>query len=177
MENMVRILRETRLDPRFPLSRRELAALCALILDVLGLEGMPVTVKLVDDREIARLNHEFLGCEGPTNVLSFPAEEEDGEDDFLPEDDAEEVDGPDDELDEADDAEGEPAGLGELALSVDALARETDLYGQPPVAHLTRLLAHGFLHLAGYDHGEAMYDLTDAAVDRALLEYPETEER
>ncbi|MDD3311494.1 rRNA maturation RNase YbeY [Pseudodesulfovibrio sp.] len=177
MENTVRILRETRLDPRFPLSRRELAGLCALILDSLGLEGMPVTVKLVDDREIARLNHEFLGCEGPTNVLSFPAEEPD-EEEFLSEeagdaDEADDMDG----MDEADNEDGEPAGLGELALSVDALARETDLYGQPPVAHLARLLAHGFLHLAGYDHGEAMYDLTDAAVDRALLEYPETEER
>ncbi|WP_419784794.1 rRNA maturation RNase YbeY [Pseudodesulfovibrio sp.] len=155
MESAVRILRETRLDPRFPLSRHELAGLCELLLDSLGLEGLPVTVKLVDDREIARLNHAFLGCEGPTNVLSFPAEEYDGGEDAS----------------SADDGEGEAVGLGELALSVDALARETDLYGQPPIAHLSRLLAHGFLHLAGYDHGDAMYDLTDAAVDRALLEY------
>jgi len=176
MENAVRILRETRLDPRFPLSRRELADLCALILEVLGLEGLPVTVKLVDDREIARLNHEFLGCEGPTNVLSFPAEEPEEDDDLLPEEDAVEThEAEDDEA--AGGADEEMVGLGELALSVDALARETDLYGQPPVAHLARLLAHGFLHLAGYDHGDVMYDLTDAAVDRVLLEYSGTEER
>ena len=146
MEPTVRILRETRLDPRFPLSRREMDGLCAAILDTLGLAGREVTVKLVDDREIARLNSEFLGCPGPTNVLSFPAADADGEPD-------------------------EDGALGELALSVDALGREADLYGQESVAHLARLLAHGFLHLAGYDHGDVMYDMTDAAVDRALLEF------
>jgi len=146
MEETVRILRETRLDPRFPLSRRELVAFCEALLETLGLDGRPVTVKLVDDREIARLNSEFLGCYGPTNVLSFPAEDEGGERD-------------------------EEGALGEIALSVDALGRETDLYGQAPVEHLARLLAHGFLHLAGYDHGDDMYGLTDAAVDRALLEF------
>lgn len=142
------ILRETALDPAFPLSRQELSGLGAMILETLGLEEGKVTVRLVDDREIARLNREFLHCTGPTNVLSFPAGEVSG-------------DGEDDDA----------HFLGELALSVDALSRETVLYGQLPVAHLTRLLAHGILHLAGYDHGDAMYAMTDAAVDRALLEY------
>ena len=153
MADGLRILRETRLDPRFPLSRQELAALGEIILETLGLKGSAVTVRLVDDREIARLNSEFLHCVGPTNVLSFPAGEDPG----------------------SGGAESEDDGnfLGELALSVDALAREAALYGQPPAAHLTRLLAHGILHLAGYDHGDDMYALTDAAVDRILLEYPE----
>lgn len=149
MPGTVTVIRETRLDPRFPLSRQELTELSAVIMDSLGLEDDSFMLKLVDDREIARLNAEFMGCVGPTNVLSFPA----GEDD--------------DELVETDD----PIYLGELALSVDALGREATLYGQPPVAHLARLLAHGILHLAGYDHGDEMYDLTDAAVDRVLLEY------
>jgi len=42
--------------------------------------------------------------------------------------------------------------------------REAFLYGQDPVAHLTRLLAHGFLHLSGLDHGPLMEALTEAAV-------------
>ena len=148
----LRILRETRIDPRFPLSRQELAGLGDVILETLGLEGSAVTVRLVDDREIARLNHEFLNCIGPTNVLSFPAGEPSNDDGS---------------------GEDEENFLGELALSVDALARETALYGQPPAAHLTRLLSHGILHLAGYDHGDEMYALTDAAVDRILLECSE----
>jgi probable rRNA maturation factor len=141
---------ETRLDPRFPLSRHELGALTEVVLDALDLVGKTFSLKLVDDREIARLNQEFLGCTGPTNILSFPADVEDGGADH--------------------DVDGSTAFLGELALSVDALGRETDLYGQDPVEHLVRLLAHGLLHLAGYDHGDEMNALTDGAVDRVVLE-------
>jgi probable rRNA maturation factor len=150
----VEIIRETRIDPGFPLSRSELRELAATLLDALGLDGRTFELKLVDDREIARLNSEFLGCTGPTNILSFPAH------------DAGEAGG---EIGEP----GDQAFLGELALSVDALARETDLYGQLPLEHLARLLAHGLLHLAGFDHGEVMFDMTDAAVDRVLDEYAE----
>lgn len=145
----VTVVRETRLDPRFPLSGSELRALCGTLLDALGLSGRTFSLKLVDDREIARLNREFLGCTGPTNILSFPAR------------DPGELGDPDEDLEF----------LGELALSVDTLAREADLYGQAPLVHLARLLAHGILHLAGFDHGEIMFDMTDAAVDRALLEH------
>jgi probable rRNA maturation factor len=152
----VDIVKETRLDPRFPLSRSELGELSAILLEALGLDGRTFELKLVDDREIARLNREFLGCTGPTNILSFPAH------------DAEEADAAG-EVGEP----GEQTFLGELALSVDALARETDLYGQLPLEHLARLLAHGLLHLAGFDHGEVMFDMTDAAVDRVLDEYAE----
>ncbi|OIQ51946.1 Endoribonuclease YbeY [Pseudodesulfovibrio hydrargyri] len=159
----VEIIRETRLDPRFPLSRSELGRLAAILLEALGLEGRTFELKLVDDREIARLNSEFLGCTGPTNILSFPARDAD-EADY-----AEDADGPGGEVGEP----GDQAFLGELALSVDALARETDLYGQAPLEHLARLLAHGLLHLAGFDHGEIMFDMTDAAVDRVLDEYAE----
>ncbi|WP_338667277.1 rRNA maturation RNase YbeY [Pseudodesulfovibrio methanolicus] len=154
----VEIVRETRLDPRFPLSRSELGALAAILLDALGLTGRTFELQLVDDREIARLNREFLGCTGPTNILSFPAH--DSEDPGK--DGSGEVGEP-----------GDQTFLGELALSVDALARETDLYGQAPLEHLARLLAHGLLHLAGFDHGEVMFDMTDAAVDRVLDEYAE----
>jgi len=147
MSGQINIISETRLDPRFPLSRNELTELAVILLDSLELAESSFFIKLVDDCEIARLNKKYLGCSGPTNVLSFPADSEDSmgkEDDVF---------------------------IGELALSVDALAREADLYGQPPTVHLARLLAHGILHLAGYDHGDEMYDLTDAAVDRVLLEY------
>ncbi len=152
MAGTITVIRETRILPQFPLSRQELIGLCAIIMDSLDLSEDSIILKLVDDREIARLNKEFMGCVGPTNVLSFPAADED-------------------ELLESD----EPVFLGELALSVDALSREADLYGQPPVAHLARLLAHGTLHLAGYDHSDEMYEMTDAAVDRVLLEYADEE--
>ncbi|NDV19352.1 rRNA maturation RNase YbeY [Pseudodesulfovibrio sp. JC047] len=149
MNDAVRLVSRVQLDPQFPLSKRELREVCAMLLDVLGLEGRTFSLTLVDDREIAGVNATFLGCTGPTNILSFP--DSDGE---------AMMSGMDDE-----------DSLGELMLSVDTLARETFLYGQQPLEHLARLLAHGLLHLAGFDHGEAMFDLTDGAVDMILLQY------
>ena len=55
--------------------------------------------------------------------------------------------------------------LGGLYLSAHALEREAFLYGQHPDEHLVRLVAHGLLHLAGFDHGELMDELTEAAVE------------
>jgi len=121
------------LGPALGLSGREARELVGRLLAALGLGGEGVEIRFVDDGEIARLNGEFLGLPGPTNVLSFPADT--------------------------------PGYLGELALSVDTLMREAALYGQEPVRHLARLLAHGLLHLAGYGHGEAMDALTDMAVE------------
>jgi len=124
------------LNPALPLSRSEMTPLLTRLLAVLGLEGASLEVRFVDDAGIARLNSEFLGLPGPTNVLSFPAGDQD-----------------------------DPGFLGEIALSVDALEREAALYGQDPAGHLVRLLAHGVLHLAGFDHGQVMEEMTDMAVE------------
>lgn len=63
---------------------------------------------------------------------------------------------------------GEEGSLGEIALSPAACLREARLYGQDPVLHLARLLAHALLHLAGLDHGPEMEALTEAAAAQAL---------
>jgi probable rRNA maturation factor len=125
-------------QPDFPLSRRELTELMARILTALGLSRGALKLTLIDDRGMALLNREYLGCEGPTNILSFP------------------------ETDPS-----RPEMLGELFLSAETLAREATLYGQEPARHLARLLAHGVLHLAGFDHGEEMDLLTEHAVEAA----------
>jgi probable rRNA maturation factor len=124
------------LDPRFALSRRELAGVVETILEALGLSGADLALTLLDDPGIAVLNARHLHCQGPTNILSFP-----------------EVD------------PGRPQALGALFLSVDTLAREAFLYGQEPQRHLARLLSHGILHLCGHDHGPDMEALTELAVD------------
>lgn len=142
----VTVLRHCRVwEPVFPLSKREIGPVARCILSELGLDHAHFTLKLVDDAEIARLNAEFMGCVGPTNVLSFPAADPDSG----------EAAAQEDEFD---------SHLGEIALSVDTLAREAVLYEQSPDDHLVRLLSHAVLHLAGFDHGEAMDALTDAAV-------------
>jgi len=121
--------------PELPLSRGELTTLTEAILESLDLAGQTFDLRLVADGEMATLNRAYLGLPGPTNVLSFPAED--------PE---------------------RPEYLGEMAVSADTVMREAFLYGQDPVAHLTRLLAHGFLHLSGLDHGPLMEALTETAV-------------
>jgi probable rRNA maturation factor len=47
-------------------------------------------------------------------------------------------------------------GAGDLALSVDALRRESRLYGQDEAAYARLLLAHGLAHLQGHEHGPEM---------------------
>ncbi len=145
-----------------PLAPGELRAVFAAMLDATGLAGCTVELDLVGDDEIARLNAAHLGCTGPTNILSFPAG--DGaplpppmQPPMSPEDFA--YDAPDD----AGESEGSPCHLGWLVLSLDTWRRECLLYGQEPVEHALRLLAHGLGHLAGYDHGPDMDGFTDAA--------------
>ncbi len=46
--------------------------------------------------------------------------------------------------------------IGSLFLSSDTMEREIFLYGQDPQEHACRLLAHGFGHICGFDHGAAM---------------------
>ena len=122
-------------QPDLPLTRGELAALTGTIRDALGLAGQDFDLRVVGDAEMAALNRDYLGLPGPTNVLSFPADDP-----------------------------ARPDYLGEMAVSADTVVREAFLYGQDPTVHLVRLLAHGLLHLAGYDHGEAMEAATEAAV-------------
>ncbi|WP_320008963.1 rRNA maturation RNase YbeY [Maridesulfovibrio sp.] len=130
---------ECTLNAEFPLAKRELLRMGDMLLEVLGVEGFDFDLKIVNDAAIAEVNEEFLGCVGPTNVLSFPFSET-----------------PDLETNSF---------LGEIVLSVDTLARETRLYGQQPEEHTVRLIAHALLHLAGFDHGPEMYSLTDTAVE------------
>jgi probable rRNA maturation factor len=122
--------------PDLPLTRFELEGLCGKVLAALDLDGREYDLRVVGDAEMAALYAAHLRLSGPTNVLSFPAEDP-----------------------------ARPEYLGEMAVSADTVSREAFLYGQDPTTHLARLLAHGFLHLAGLDHGPVMEALTEAAAD------------
>jgi probable rRNA maturation factor len=84
--------------------------------------GEGLNILLADDRAVAQLNGQFRGRTGPTNVLSFPAARN-------PEDH-----------------------LGDVALAFGVCAREAREQGKTLGAHLQHLVAHGVLHLLGYDH-------------------------
>ena len=54
-------------------ARRPLETLLRRVKRELGLDEADVTVCLVSDAEIARMNETFRKKKGPTDVLSFPA--------------------------------------------------------------------------------------------------------
>lgn len=115
-----------------------------LAIEAAGLEPRDYGVSLLacDDRRMARLNAAHRGKEGPTNVLSWPAE------DLAPETEGD-APPPPSPPDRPDD---EPESLGDVALAWETVAREAEAQGLAPADHAFHLLVHGALHLLGYDH-------------------------
>ena len=76
---MLHLEQDVATDPRFPLSGAELMDIFEGLAAAFGLEEWELSLRLVDDREMTELNGSFMGCLGPTNILSFPG----GEGDWL----------------------------------------------------------------------------------------------
>jgi probable rRNA maturation factor len=89
--------------------------------------GGELVVRIVDSAESARLNEQYRGKAGPTNVLAFPA-----------------GDAPVPEL--------SAAMLGDIVICADVVAREALEQDKPLEDHWAHMIIHGCLHLAGYDH-------------------------
>jgi probable rRNA maturation factor len=104
-----------------------------------GAVGEGVTLLLTDDETIADLNRRFRNQDKPTNVLSFPA------------------------------PQNPERFLGDIALAYGVCAREAQEQGKPLSHHLQHLVAHGVLHLLGYDHeNDAQADEMEG-LERAVL--------
>jgi probable rRNA maturation factor len=110
----------------------ESAARAALIEVGRDPDRHEVSLLACDDTRIAALNEAFRDAGRATNVLSWPAF-----DDEVP-------------LPEA----GEPLFLGDIALAFETCKREADAAGVPLPAHAAHLVIHGLLHLLGHDHVE-----------------------
>ena len=112
-----------------------LVELATFVLEKLGKpENTEVSITFVDDDEIARLNEQYRGKVGPTDVLSFECDN-----DPMPE--------------EAFDLGEEPVyELGDIVIAVDVAERQTSIYGTSFEREITILTIHGLLHLCGYDH-------------------------
>jgi probable rRNA maturation factor len=97
------------------------------VLAVLEETPAELTISLVSDAEIHRLNRDYRGKDRPTDVLAFAMRE-----------------GPR--------IAGDEAVLGDVVISLDTAARQAR-ERRVSVAHEVRtLLIHGVLHLLGYDH-------------------------
>ncbi|WP_457601308.1 rRNA maturation RNase YbeY [Hydrogenivirga sp.] len=95
-----------------------------LILVSLGVKNAELSVLITDDKEIRELNRRFRGKDKPTDVLSFPIGEE----------------------------VGGRLILGDVVLSLDTARRQARELGHSLEEEVERLLAHGIIHLLGYDH-------------------------
>ena len=107
----------------------------ALYLARVSLEA-EVSLVLVDDQEIKRLNLEYRGIDAPTDVLSF-AMLETGE--------------------EEPEILGVEPGLllGDVVISLETAVRQAEEYGHTLEREICFLAVHGILHLLGYDHQHA----------------------
>lgn len=89
-------------------------------------ENAELSIVFCDDDFIQKLNKDYRGKSEPTDVLSFPIDEENFE--------------PEIRL------------LGDIVISTETAARQAENLKHPPMLEIVFLLIHGLLHLHGYDH-------------------------
>jgi probable rRNA maturation factor len=89
--------------------------------------GAGVTVAFVSDRAMRELNRLWRHKRGTTDVLSFPAEQ--------------------DEFETADGVR-----LGDVVISVEQAARQAKENSLTFDEEIAQLILHGLIHLCGYDH-------------------------
>lgn len=141
----------TRRAPRSPkLSPGAVRSLGDRMLGALGLNDAELSVLLTDDRQIHALNLEHRGKDKPTDVLSFP-------------------------LDDAPAARGAPRLLGDVVISLDTAARQAKARKRELLAEVRFLLAHGVLHLVGWDHDTPAKKKRMSAETRRLVRAAQTE--
>jgi len=99
-----------------------------------------MTLLITDDARVQGLNRDYRGIDAVTDVLAF-GEESEGEETpgaafVLP-------------------AEAGPAYLGDVVIALPQAQRQAGERGHSLESELCLLVAHGTLHLLGYEHGEA----------------------
>ncbi len=109
------------------------AALRRVAAEILSAEQLPpdavVSLTVVGERAIQRLNRRFRDKDAPTDVLSFPLRT----DGFAA-------------------PPGEPLQLGDVVLCYPIAVRQAEEYGHALDREVVYLFAHGMLHVLGYDH-------------------------
>lgn len=86
-----------------------------------------ISLRIVDEAEMAKLNEQYRDKVGPTNVLSFPADLPDVVDLPL---------------------------LGDIVICAPIIVKEATNQGKSLDSHWAHMVVHGILHLKGYDHIE-----------------------
>jgi probable rRNA maturation factor len=114
-------------------------------------EGRPegeVTLLVTDDEAVAAYNQQYRGVEGPTDVLSFAAQEPTPGFVSAPE---------------------MAAYLGDIVIALPFTRRQAAALNRPLIDELRLLAVHGVLHLLGYDHAEPEEEAIMWAKQDAIL--------
>ena len=108
----------------------------ALVEDIVrgehGRGRYAISLHLVGDDQIRALNREHRGKDAHTDVLSFPLHDPSGMRFVVP--------------------PGEPIELGDVVVSFPRAVEQAAEYGHSKDRELAYLVAHGVLHVLGYDH-------------------------
>ena len=86
-----------------------------------------VSISIVDDAAIRKLNKKHRGKDEPTDVLSFDINEDDGEGNYY---------------------------LGDVVVNREQAARQAEEYENSVEKEVAELVEHGVLHLLGVHHDE-----------------------
>jgi probable rRNA maturation factor len=106
-----------------------------------------MSLLFVDETTIAELNVRFLGGDGPTDVLSFPLDEELPPAGRQPDQGGRGPGAPSD-------AGDPPTLLGDVIVCPTVAGRQAVEHGVPADDEIALLVVHGVLHLLDYDHAE-----------------------
>lgn len=109
----------------------------------MGAGRCELSLTLVRDPAIRKLKKQWFGIDAATDVLSFPTEVPAG----FP----------------------GPKPLGDIVISVDTARRAAREFGNSLEQELALYLAHGLLHLLGFDHHERAQARRMERVERKLL--------
>lgn len=91
--------------------------------------NVDVSIVLTGDKDLHRLNSQFMNIDAPTDVLSFPAA-------FV-------------------DPDSGATNLGDIIISVERAKEQAAAQNHPVAAEILLLVIHGMLHLLGHDHADS----------------------
>jgi probable rRNA maturation factor len=113
------------------LSTRKFKKIALTILELAAEKNAELSVALIGNVEMRKLNAKYRKKDYPTDVLSFPVEG------IMPE---------------------ETRLLGDVIISVDKAIEQARARGHSSEQELITLLIHGVVHLLGYDHERSARD-------------------
>ena len=112
------------IDIEKPLDNK-LNKIVSTILDQEKMSDCVINLRLLNDKEMRKLNMQFRQKDKTTNVLSFPND---------------------------DISVTQTKNIGDIAISVEYVKAEAKKEGKNFDDHIIHMLAHGVYHILGYDH-------------------------